>query len=165
MTKIEMNASKRAKREEVDVIKQKIQKAQSIVVLDYKGLTVEQDTQLRKSFREAQVEYKVLKNTLVRLAFNELGYKDFDESLNGPTAVAFGFDDPLTSAKTAYDCAKKYDKFTIKCGMFERTFANSAKVEAYANVPTKPILLSMLLSVLQAPVRGLAAALNAIAER
>lgn len=165
MTKIEMNASKKAKREEIDIIKQKIQKAQSVVMVDYKGLTVEQDTQLRKSFREAKVEYKVLKNTLVRHAFNELGYKDFDEALNGPTAVAFGFDDPLVSAKTAYDCTKKYEKFTIKCGMFEKTFADSAKVEAYANVPTKPVLLSMLVSVLQAPIRGLAAALNAVAER
>jgi large subunit ribosomal protein L10 len=159
-----MNASRKAKREEVDEIKQKIQNAKSVVIVDYKGLTVEQDTQLRKSFREAKVEYKVLKNTLVRLAFNELGYKDFDEALNGPTALAFGHEDALASAKTAWECAKKYEKFTVKCGMFESAFADGAKVEAYANVPEKPALLSMLLSVLQAPVRKLAVALNAVAE-
>ncbi len=161
----EMNALRQAKREEVDQIKQKIKNAKSVVIVDYKGLTVEQDTQLRKSFREAKVDYKVLKNTLVRLAFNELGYKDFDKSLNGPTALAFGHEDALACAKTASECVKKFEKFTIKCGMFENTFADSAKVEAYASVPTKPVLLSMLLSVMQAPVRGLAVALNAVAEK
>ena len=160
-----MNAIREAKREIVEQIKEKVQKCASFVVIDYKGLTVEEDTAFRTEFRKAGVEYKVLKNTLVRIALNELGYHQFDEALNGPTSVAFSFDDVVLPAKIAADHVKKFNKMEIKCGMVEKEFANAAAMKALANIPGKQTLLSMLCNVLQAPIRSLAIAVNAIAEK
>ncbi|MBO5772203.1 MAG: 50S ribosomal protein L10 [Clostridia bacterium] len=152
-------------REIVKEIKELIQNSDGFVVVDYKGLTVAQDTELRKQFRENNVDYKVLKNTLVRIALNELDYHQFDESLNGPTAVAFSKEEAITAAKLVFEGTKKYKNLQIKCGMFEKNFADATLVEKMAQIPGKQALLSMLVSVLSAPVRGLAVALNAIAEK
>jgi len=160
-----LSETQSAKRGIVEEIKQKIEGSQSFVVIDYKGLTVAQDTEFRKAMRESKVEYKVLKNTLVRIALNELGYKDFDEALNGPTAVAFGHEDALAPAKIASESIEKFKAMTIKCGMMDKAFVNADTVNALAKVPSKPVLLSMLLSVMTAPVRVLAVALNAISEK
>ena len=160
-----MNANKIAKREVVDQIKDKIQKASSFVIIDYKGLTVAEDTALRNEFRKAEIEYKVLKNTLVKIALNELGYNDFDEALNGPTAVAFSYGDALAPSKVAVANIKKLNKMQVKCGMLDKKYIDEATVQALSKVPNKETLLAMLLSVLQAPVRGLAVALNEIAKK
>ena len=160
-----MNANRAAKREIVDGIKDKIQRASSFVIIDYKGLTVAEDTQLRNEFRKAEVEYKVLKNTLVQIALNELGYTDFDEALNGPTAIAFSYGDAIAPAKVAVSNIKKLNKMQVKCGMLDKKFVDEATVQALSKVPSKETLLAMLLSVLQAPVRGLAVALNEIAKK
>ena len=146
-------------------IKQKIESSQSFVIIDYKGLTVAQDTEFRAEFRKNDVEYKVLKNTLVRKALNELGYTEFDEALNGPSAFAFGTSDAVVPAKIAAEGVKKYGKMKVKCGMFDKKFADAATCEAMSKVPNRETLLAMLVSVLSAPVRGLAVALNAIAEK
>ena len=160
-----MNANKIAKREVVDQIKDKIQKASSFVIIDYKGLTVAEDTALRNEFRKAEIEYKVLKNTLVKIALNELGYNDFDEALNGPTAVAFSYGDAIAPSKVAVANIKKLKKMQVKCGMLDKKYIDEATVQALSKVPNKETLLAMLLSVLQAPVRGLAVALNEIAKK
>ena len=160
-----MNANKIAKREIVDQIKDKIQRASSFVILDYKGLTVAEDTQLRNEFRKAEIEYRVLKNTLVKIALNELGYNDFDEALNGPTAVAFSYGDAIAPSKVAAQSIKKLNKMSIKCGMLDGKYVDEATVQALSKVPNKETLLAMLLSVLQAPIRGLAVALNEIAKK
>ncbi len=160
-----MNANKIAKREVVDQIKDKIQKASSFVIIDYKGLTVAEDTALRNEFRKAEIEYKVLKNTLVKIALNELGYNDFDEALNGPTAVAFSYGDAIAPSKVAVANIKKLNKMQVKCGMLDKKYIDEATVQALSKVPNKETLLAMLLSVLQAPVRGLAVALNEIAKK
>ncbi|MBR2030158.1 MAG: 50S ribosomal protein L10 [Clostridia bacterium] len=160
-----MNANKIAKREIVDQIKDKIQRASSFVILDYKGLTVAEDTQLRNEFRKAEVEYRVLKNTLVKIALNELGYTDFDADLNGPTAVAFSYGDAIAPSKVAAQSIKKLNKMSIKCGMLDGKYVDEATVQALSKVPNKETLLAMLLSVLQAPIRGLAVALNEIAKK
>ena len=160
-----MNANKIAKREIVDQIKDKIQRASSFVILDYKGLTVAEDTQLRNEFRKAEVEYRVLKNTLVKIALNELGYNDFDADLNGPTAVAFSYGDAIAPSKVAAQSIKKLNKMSIKCGMLDGKYVDEATVQALSKVPNKETLLAMLLSVLQAPIRGLAVALNEIAKK
>ena len=157
-----MNANRAAKREIVDGIKDKIQRASSFVIIDYKGLTVAEDTQLRNEFRKAEVEYKVLKNTLVKIALNELGYTDFDKALNGPTAIAFSYGDAIAPAKVAVSNIKKLNKMQVKCGMLDKKFVDEATVQALSKVPSKETLLAMLLSVLQAPVRGLAVELNEI---
>ena len=159
------NENKKAKREEVEQIKDIIQKSNSFVVMDYKGLNVAEDTEFRNTFRKADVEYKVLKNTLLRLALNELGYKEFDEFLVGPTAVAFSHADALEPAKLAATSIKKYNKMQIKCGMFDKKFIDQQTAVALSKVPNREVLLAMLLSVLQAPVRGLAIAVKAIAEK
>ncbi len=149
----------------VEGIKQQIENSQSFVIIDYKGLTVAQDTEFRAEFRKNGVTYKVLKNTLFRKALNELGYTEFDEALNGPSAIAFGTEDAIAPAKVAADGIKKYNAMKIKCGMFDKTFADAATVDAMSKVPNRETLLAMLVSVLSAPMRGLAVALNAVAEK
>ena len=160
-----LSATQLEKREIVEQIKQMIENSQSFVIIDYKGLTVAQDTEFRSEFRKNDVEYKVLKNTLVRKALNELGYTEFDEALNGPSAFAFGTADAVAPAKVAAEGVKKYGKLKIKCGMFDKKFADAATCDAMSKVPNRETLLAMLVSVLSAPVRGLAVALNAIAEK
>ncbi len=154
-----------AKREAVEQIKEQIQNSHSFVIINYKGLTVAQDTEFRSEFRKNGVEYKVLKNTLVRKALSELGYTEFDEALNGPSAIAFGMEDAVAPAKVAADGVKKYKTIEIKCGMFDKAFADANIVDAMSKVPNRETLLAMLVSVLSAPMRGLAVALNAIAEK
>ena len=160
-----LSSAQLEKREIVEQIKQTIENSQSFVIIDYKGLTVAQDTEFRSEFRKNDVEYKVLKNTLVRKALNELGYTEFDEALNGPSAFALGTSDAVAPAKVAAEGVKKYNKMQVKCGMFDKKYADAATCEAMSKVPNKETLLAMLVSVLSAPMRGLAVALNAIAEK
>ena len=160
-----LSANQIQKRELVEQIKETIQNCKSFVILDYKGLTVAQDTEFRAEFRKNGVEYKVLKNTLVRKALNELGYTEFDQALNGPSAFAFGKEDAIAPAKVAAEGCKNYKTMQIKCGMFDQKFADASLVDAMSKVPNRETLLAMLVSVLSAPMRGLAVALNAIAEK
>lgn len=160
-----LSSAQLAKRDAVEEIKKQIEESQSFVIIDYKGLTVAQDTEFRAEFRKNGVVYKVLKNTLFKKALNELGYTQFDEALNGPSAFAFGMEDAVAPAKVAADGIKKYNAMAIKCGMFDKTFADAATVDAMSKVPNKETLLAMLVSVLSAPMRGLAVALNAVAEK
>ncbi len=160
-----LSPSQVEKREIVEQLKEKIQNSESFVVIDYKGLTVAQDTEFRAEFRKNEVEYKVLKNTLFRIALNELGYTEFDEALNGPSAFAFGTKDAVAPAKVTAEGIKKFNAMKIKCGMFDKKYADAATVDAMSKVPGRETLLAMLVSVLSAPMRGLAVALNAIAEK
>ena len=160
-----MSANFENKKVLVDEIKSYAKDAKAIILVDYKGLTVAEDTQLRNEFRKAEVEYRVLKNTLVKIALNELGYTDFDADLNGPTAVAFSYGDAIAPSKVAAQSIKKLNKMSIKCGMLDGKYVDEATVQALSKVPNKETLLAMLLSVLQAPIRGLAVALNEIAKK
>lgn len=160
-----LSPSQLAKREAVEQIKETIQNCESFVVIDYKGLTVAQDTEFRSEFRKNDVDYRVLKNTLVRKALNELGYTEFVEALNGPSSFAFATKDAVASAKVAAEGIKKYNAMKIKCGMFDKKFADAGTCDAMSKVPNRETLLAMLVSVLSAPMRGLAVALNAVAEK
>ncbi len=160
-----LSPSQIAKREVVEQIKEKIQNSESFVIIDYKGLTVAQDTEFRAEFRKNDVEYKVLKNTLFKKALNELGYTEFDEALNGPSAFAFGTSDAIAPTKVAAESIKKFNAMKIKCGMFDKKFADASVCDAMSKVPNRETLLGMLVSVLSAPMRGLAVALNAVAEQ
>ena len=153
------------KQQQVEEIKNKISTAKGLVIIDYMGLNVAQDTAFRKEMRNAGVDYQVLKNRLVQRAFNELGFTQFDEALNGPTAVAFSSTDATSPAKVVFDNIKKLNKMSIKCGMLDGKYVDEATVQALSKVPNKETLLAMLLSVLQAPIRGLAVALNEIAKK
>lgn len=160
-----MRPNQEAKRVVIDQLKDKVSRAKAFVIVDYKGLTVENDTVMRKAFRTANVEYGVHKNTLFRIALNELGYDKFDEALNGPTAVAFSYDDEIAPAKTTKENVDKNPSMKIKCGMMNGEFIDAKTVETMAKIPAKPVLLGMLANVLNAPVQGLAIALKAIADK
>lgn len=160
-----MSANFEAKKQIVDEIKSKIQDAKSVVMVKSLGLTVAEDTELRREFRNNGVDYKVFKNTLIRRAFNDIGVKDFDEDLNGPTTVAFGKDE-TSAAKVVAAAAKKFDqKFEIKCAYVDGGKVDASGVKALANIPSREQLIAMLMRALQGPVSGLARVLNAIAEK
>lgn len=152
------------KQQQIDAIKSKISAAKGIVVIDYMGLNVAEDTAFRKEMRTAGIDYQVLKNRLVQRAFNELGYTQFDEALNGPTAVAFHDADGVVPAKIIMDNIKKLNKMKAKCGMVEGDFLDANGVKAVASIPSKEILLSKMLGSMLAPISGLARCLSKIAE-
>ena len=160
-----MSANQEAKKVVVEEIKQKIQDSKSVVLVKFNGLSVAEDTELRREFRKNNIEYKVLKNTLVRRAFNDLGVKDFDEDLNGPTSVAFGSDE-TGAAKVVMDAVKKYDKkVSVKSAYFEEKRLDENGVKALAAIPSKQQLYAMLASALLGVPRALAIALNQVAEQ
>lgn len=153
------------KKQVVAELKERISKATSGVFVDYKGITVEQDTKLRAELRKAGVEYSVVKNTLTRFAVNELGYSELDPVLNGTTALATSETDLIAPAKILAAFAKKNDKFTIKAGFVDGKVIDKAAVAQLATLPSREGLLSMLLSALQGNLRGLACAIKAVAEK
>ena len=171
-----MSANRDAKVQLVEEIKAKIQNSKSVVFVKFEGLTVAQDTELRREFRKNNVEYKVLKNTLVRRAFNDLGITDFDSDLNGPTSVAFGADETGAS-KVIIDAVKKYEnKVSVKSAFVDGGKVDVEGVKALAAMPSKEELIAKMLGSLQAPIsnfvgvlsampRSLVIALNAIAEK
>ncbi|MBD8500628.1 50S ribosomal protein L10 [Paenibacillus arenosi] len=154
-----------AKQESVQVIAEKLRGSATTVVADYRGLSVAQVTELRKQLREAGVEFQVLKNTLVRRATAEAELSELDQVLTGPTAIAFSREDAIAPAKILHDFAKKNDALEIKGGIVEGRVVDVAQIQALATLPSRDGLLSMLLSVLQAPVRNFALAVKAVAEK
>lgn len=153
------------KKQVVSEIREKLERAQSVVLVDYRGLTVESVTELRNKYREAGVEYKVYKNTLMRFAFNELGIKEFDEHLNGPSAIALSYDDAVASARVTNDFAKTNKNLEIKAGMAEGNFMDVEEVKALAQIPPRDVLLGQLAGVLQANIKNLAYMLSQISEK
>lgn len=153
------------KKQVVTALKERISGSVSGVLVDYKGITVEQDTKLRSDLRKAGVEYSVVKNTLTRLAIEEMGYSELDAVLSGTTALATSKTDLIAPAKILVDFAKKNDKFTIKAGFVEGKAIDGSAVKALAALPSREGLLSMLLSALQGNLRGLACAIKAVAEK
>ncbi len=171
-----MSANFEAKKVVVEDIKERIQNAKSVVFVKFNGLTVAEDTELRREFRKNNVEYKVLKNTLIRRAFNDMGITDFDEDLNGPTSVAFGADETAAS-KVIIEAVKKYqDKVSVKSAFVDGARVDEKGVKALASMPSKEELIAKMLGSLQAPIanfvgvlsampRSLVIALNAVAEK
>lgn len=135
-------------------IKEKFQGATGVVIADYRGLTVAQVTQLRSQLREAGVEYRVLKNTLVRRAAHEVGIEGLDPFLEGPTAVAFSAD-PVAPAKVLADFAKTAKTFAIKGGVVEGKVVDSNGVKALAELPSREVLLAQVVRGMQAPLVGM----------
>ena len=160
-----MSRAIEAKKVRVEEITEKFKTAATVVVVDYRGLTVGQITELRKQLREAGVEFKVYKNTMTRRAVEVLGLEGLNESLTGPNAIAFSTEDVVAPAKIINDFAKKNDKLEIKAGVIEGAIATSDDIKALAELPSREGLLSMLLSVLQAPMRNFALVTKAVAEQ
>lgn len=154
-----------AKQQAVQEITTKLQESATTVVADYRGLNVAQVTELRKQLREAGIEFEVLKNSLVRRATAQAELTELDEVLTGPTAVAFSREDAVAPAKILNDFAKKNDALKIKGGVVEGRVVDVAQIKALADLPSREGLLSMLLSVLQAPVRNFALAVKAVGEK
>ncbi|WP_342507161.1 50S ribosomal protein L10 [Sporosarcina sp. FSL K6-2383] len=154
-----------AKQAVVSEISDKLKAAASVVVVDYRGLDVSQVTELRKQLREAGIDFKVYKNSMSRRAAEAVGLEGLNESLTGPNAIAFSNEDVVAPAKILNDFAKKNDKLEIKAGVIEGVVASEADVKALAELPSREGLLSMLLSVLQAPMRNFALATKAVADQ
>ncbi|CQR58499.1 50S ribosomal protein L10 [Paenibacillus sonchi] len=154
-----------AKQDAVDVVTGKLQNSVSTVVADYRGLNVSQVTELRKQLREAGVDFQVLKNTLVRRATAAAELTELDAVLTGPTAVAFSETDAVVAAKILNDFAKKNDALKLKGGVVEGRVIDADQLKALAELPSREGLLSMLLSVLQAPMRNFALAVKAVADK
>ena len=153
------------KKQVVVQLKERMSNATSGVFVDYKGITVAQDTKLRAELRAAGVEYSVVKNTLTRFAANEIGYTDLDLILNGTTALATSNTDQVLPAKVLVDFAKKNEKFTIKAGFVDGKVIDAVAVKQLASLPNRDGLLSMLLSALQGNLRGLACIIQAVADK
>jgi large subunit ribosomal protein L10 len=162
-----MNKNLDLKKETVSEIKRKFDGAQSVVVVDYMGITVEQVTELRARFREVGVEYRVLKNTLVRRALAESKIEGLDGVLHGPSAFAFGMRDAISPAKVVYDFVNnsKTKVLAIKGGLMGSDVLSADMVEQLAKTPSRNELLARLLGSLQSGIGGLVRVLDAIAAK
>ncbi len=150
----------KAKQDVVQEIVEKLNRAQAMVLVDYRGLNVEQVTDLRNQYRQEQIDYKVYKNTMMRFALKEAGIDGMDEYLTGPNAVAFSFEDPVAAAKVSQKYAKGNDKLVIKAGVVDGKVIDKTGVEALAKLPPKEVLVAQVLGTLNAPITGLATALQ-----
>ncbi|MBR6239776.1 MAG: 50S ribosomal protein L10 [Clostridia bacterium] len=153
----------KAKEEAVASIQDKISGSQGVVFYDYRGLTVEEVTNLRKQMREAGAEYKVLKNTMVKRAVDNLGISGIDHVLEGPTAVIFGVKDPVAPAKILVDFIGNIKKTEIKGGILSgRDAIDEKAIENLAKLPSKEELVAKMLGSLNAPISGLVMALSGV---
>ncbi|MFS8631311.1 MAG: 50S ribosomal protein L10 [Bacillales bacterium] len=154
-----------SKKKIVEEITEKLNSSVSTIIVDYRGLNVSEITELRKQLREAGVEFKVYKNTLMRRAAEAVGLEGLTEFLTGPNAVAFSKEDVVAPAKILNEFAKKNEALEIKTGVIEGNIATLEQIKELAELPSREGLLSMLLSVLQAPMRNFALVVKAVAEQ
>lgn len=154
-----------AKKQIVEEISEKFKDSQSAVLVDYRGLNVAEITALRKELRDNNIEYKVYKNTLTRRAVESAELSELSEQLVGPTAVAFGKDDVVAPARILHNFSKDHEALEIKGGVIEGKVATLDEIKELSTLPDHDGLVSMLLSVLQAPIRNLAYATKAIADQ
>ena len=152
-----------SKKAVVDALTSKVKEASSVVFVDYKGITVAQDTELRKQFREAGVDYAVVKNTLTNLAAKNAGY-DFSEVLNGTTAMASTTGDPIAPARIVCEFAKKNKLKTlaIKGGVVEGSVLSADQLNGFGELPSKNALVASVLGTFLAPISSLAFVLDQI---
>ncbi|MCL2675026.1 MAG: 50S ribosomal protein L10 [Firmicutes bacterium] len=153
------------KHEKVSEILDKVKRAKGITLVDYRGISVADDTKLRNEFRKEKVEYRVLKNRLLLRALNEAGLTGMDKVLEGPTAVAFSYDDATTSARVTCDNLKKIPKLLVKAGIVEGKILNAAETVAVSAIPPFNVLVAQLLGLLTNPMRSLAVAVSEVAKQ
>ena len=149
----------------VQAIADDIKDAQSVVLVDYLGLTVAQDTELRKQLREAGVIYKVCKNTMMKRAFEGTEFAGLEEYLEGPSALVVSKDDATAPARIICKFAKTAEALEVKAGVVEGNVYDAAGINELSKVPSREELLSKLLGSLQSPITNLARVLNQIAEQ
>lgn len=136
-------------------IKEKLENAKGAVLADYRGLNVADATQLRRTLREAGIEFRVLKNTMTRIAAHEAGIEGLDTYLEGPTAIAFGFNDLVAPAKILTTFAKDNKSLVIKAGIVEGKVVDEQGVKALADLPPREVLIAKMLGSMQAPISGM----------
>ena len=153
------------KKQAVADLAEKLKAAASGVLVNYSGITVEDDTKLRAALRKAGVEYKVMKNTLTGRACDEVGFGEMKQYLEGMTALAISTDDPIAPAKILKEYADKVESFEIKAGFIDGGVIDAAKVAELANIPSKEVLIAKMLGSLQSPISGLAVALQAVVDK
>jgi large subunit ribosomal protein L10 len=147
-------------------IKDKFERAKCVVLVDYRGLTVAEDTALRNEFRKAGCEYAVLKNTMIDLAIKEMGYEaDMKPFLNGPTAVAFSYDDLVAPAKVVKTFIDKTKKLEIKCGVCDGAYLDQAGVTALADLPSKEVLIAKIMGSMMSAVSKFVYVVEAIRKQ
>ena len=149
----------------VEEISAAIKDAQSVVLVDYRGLTVEQDTKLRRELREAGVNYKVYKNTMMNFAFKGTDFESLAPFLEGPSAVAISATDATAPARVLAKFAKTADKLEIKAGVVEGTLYDAEGMKSIASIPSREELLSKLLGSIQSPITNFARVMNQLAEK
>jgi len=159
-----VNNNKEIKALKVNEIKEKMQKAKSLVLVNYQGINVEQDTELRSTLRKNNVEYKVYKNTMVTRAAQELGIEGMEQYLEGPVSMAFGYDDETTAAKLIADFAKASKKLEIKGGYVDGKVYDAELMNQLATIPSKEVLIAKFLGSIKSPLSNLVYMLNAVAE-
>lgn len=159
MPKVELKQVK------INEIKEKIQGASSIVLVDYRGLTVEEDTALRKELREANVTYKVYKNTMMNLAFEGTVFEALKNDLEGPSAVAISYADPTAGPRILEKAASKLKNLEFKAGVVEGVYYDAAGVVAVAKIPSRDELLSKFLGSLKSPISAFARTMKALADK
>lgn len=152
------------KKQLVSEIADKMGKAASTVVVEYRGLTVAEVTELRRLLREENVEFGVYKNTMVQRASEQLGYNELLESLTGPNAIAVSPDE-VAASRILHKFAKKHDKLIVKSGVVSGKVVNADELKALSTLPNKEGMISMLLGCLQSPIRSFAATVKAIADK
>jgi large subunit ribosomal protein L10 len=149
----------------VDEIKGHVAQAKTAVLVDYRGLTVEEDTVLRKKLREEGVVYKVYKNTMLKRAFEGTVFAELDKHLDGPTAIAFGLEDATAPARILNDFAKTAPKLEFKAGVVDGIYYDVEGIKVIATIPSREVLISKLLGSLQSPITNFARVLKQIAEK
>jgi len=153
------------KKQLVEEIRSKINGAKSIVLVDYRGLTVDEVTELRRKYTEAGVEYKVYKNTMMRFAFKEEGFEEFNQYLAGPSAIAISTDDPVAAAKVTNDFAKEHKSLEFKAGIVEGEIMEVSKIKAIGELPSKEVLLTQIVIALNSPISKFARTIQAIVDK
>ena len=149
----------------VQAIAEDAKDATSVVLVDYRGLTVAEDTEMRKQLREAGVTYKVYKNTMIRFAAKGTAFEALEPNLEGPTALAVSKEDATAPARVLAEFAKKADKLELKGGVVEGTYYDAAGIGVIASIPSRDVLLGRLLGSMQSPITNFARVLNQIAEK
>ena len=149
----------------VSEVAEELKNSPSSIVVEYRGLTVEKISELRRTLREEEATLKVYKNTIVSRAAESAGYSELDAELTGPNAIVFSKKDSTSAAKLLTKFAKRNDELVVKGGIVEGKYVNAKEMKVVATLPGKDGLLSMLLSCLQAPIRNFACAVKAVADK
>jgi large subunit ribosomal protein L10 len=153
------------KKESVAYLKERFARAKAVVLTDYKGITVAEISDARRKLRSANVEYKVVKNTLAKIAAGDTPVSVARDYFDGPTGVAIGFDDPVSIVRSVLDYSKENAKLVVKCGVIEGTLVQEKDLKKIAHLPSREVLLSMMAGAFTAPASKLAAGLNATVVR